>query len=422
MMRASFNSKSISKTILLLALLASLFSFAKFQHCREFGWGSPGNYVHACYSDITSLYGARGLNTDSWPYTSANNSVEYPVLTGVVMWATALLVDDKNGFLQYFDLNIFFIILLFILSAILLWKYNPEFAYLFPIAPAVIASLFINWDIWALVTALGALLFFIRGSPRISALLLGLSIATKFFPILFLLPVFLIYWKNRKMKKFAEYFLITSAIWLVINLPVVITNYAGWSRFFTLNSHRQADLGSLWLALQTFHIPIWNINYAGILFGVILLASLIVLFAKVGESQSDKKNIALFSFLTLAGIMTINKVYSPQYVLWLVPLAVMAITSKKERSAFWIWQGGELIYHVAVWQYLALQAGGKFGIGASVYALLIILRIATLGWFSFVLVRSALTSRSTGLFHPEAPYLIFSQSSKAVTLTPLLRS
>ncbi len=407
MMRASFNSKSISKTILLLALLASLLSFAKFQHCREFGWGSPGNYVHACYSDITSLYGARGLNTDSWPYTSGENSVEYPVLTGVVMWATALLVDDKNGHLQYFDLNIFFIILLFILSAILLWKYNPEFAYLFPIAPAVSASLFINWDMWALVTTLGALLFFIRGSTRISALLLGLSIATKFFPILFLFPIFLIYWKSRKMKKFAEYFLIISAIWLVINLPVVITNYAGWSRFFTLNSHRQADLGSLWLALQTFHIPIWNINNAGILFGVILLASLIALFAEVGENQNDKKNIALFSFLTLAGIMTINKVYSPQYVLWLVPLAVMAITRKKERSAFWIWQGGEMIYHVAVWQYLALQEGGKFGIGASVYALAIILRIATLGWFSFVLVRSALTARSTGALSSQAPLLDF---------------
>lgn len=407
MKRVIFNPKSISKTIVLLALLSCLLAFAKFQHCREFGWGSPGNYVHACYSDITSLYGARNLNIDLWPYSSAENSVEYPVLTGVVMWGTALLVDDKNGYLQYFDLNIIFIILLFILSTILLWKYNPEFAYLFPIAPAVSASLFINWDAWALFTSIGALLLFIRGSPRISALLLGLSVATKFFPVLFLFPILLIYWKNKEIKKFAEYLGITTMIWLLINLPVALTDFAGWSRFFTLNSDRRADLGSLWLALQTLHFPIWNINNTGILFGLILLAGLIALFNEIGGNQSNKKNIALFSFLTLAGVMSINKVYSPQYILWLAPLAVMAITKKKERSAFWIWQGGEMIYHVAVWQYLALQAGGKFGIGAAVYALTILLRIATLGWFCLVLVRSALAARSTGALSSQAPLLDF---------------
>ena len=44
-----------------------------------------------CYSDISALYGARQIDTDKWPYASADNSLEYPVLTGVVTYLTGYL-------------------------------------------------------------------------------------------------------------------------------------------------------------------------------------------------------------------------------------------------------------------------------------------------------------------------------------------
>jgi hypothetical protein len=90
---------------LIVTLVATLLSFGKFNHCRSAGWGSPDVYIHMCYSDISALYGAREINTDKWPYASQDNSVEYPVLTGMVMWATGLLIDDPNGYRPYFDLN-----------------------------------------------------------------------------------------------------------------------------------------------------------------------------------------------------------------------------------------------------------------------------------------------------------------------------
>ncbi|NDC13224.1 MAG: mannosyltransferase, partial [Actinobacteria bacterium] len=90
------------RLIALLALFAALLSFAKFNHCRNSGWGSPDVYVHMCYSDLSALYGARDINQDVWPYSSVENAVEYPVLTGVVMWATGLLIKDTNGYRAYF--------------------------------------------------------------------------------------------------------------------------------------------------------------------------------------------------------------------------------------------------------------------------------------------------------------------------------
>ncbi len=89
-------SKSL-RVALIVTLVATLLSFAKFNHCRNSGWGSPDVYIHMCYSDISALYGAREINTDKWPYASPDNSVEYPILTGIVMWATGLLIDDLGA-------------------------------------------------------------------------------------------------------------------------------------------------------------------------------------------------------------------------------------------------------------------------------------------------------------------------------------
>ena len=71
-----------------------------------------------CYSDISALYGAREINTDQWPYASDDNSLEYPVLTGVVTYLTGLLIDDPNGYRVYFDVNAFLIVLLLFASVL----------------------------------------------------------------------------------------------------------------------------------------------------------------------------------------------------------------------------------------------------------------------------------------------------------------
>ncbi|KAF2377001.1 hypothetical protein BSN82_17965, partial [Acinetobacter baylyi] len=55
------------------------------------------------------------------------------------------------------------------------------------------------------------------------------------------------------------------------------------------------------------------------------------------QSRSDFANLATVAFLTVAAFVTISKVYSPQYILWLTPLAVLAMTKDQERRSFWIW-------------------------------------------------------------------------------------
>ena len=384
---------------LIVTLVASVLSFGKFNHCRSSGWGSPDVYIHMCYSDISALYGAREVNTDQWPYASSENSVEYPVLTGVVMWATGLLIDDPNGYRPYFDLNILLIALLLFASVFILWRLKPEYVALFPIAPAVFGSLFINWDIYAVLFALLSLYFYKVKKLDLSAIFMGVAISTKFYPGVILFGIALIFWNQKEITKLIRYLLVTFLSWVVINLPIALTNFDGWWRFFKLNIDRDSDLGSIWYAAALLKWPQPNVNNVTIILFLIALMAIGVFYFAVAQSRSDFANLATVAFLTVAAFVTISKVYSPQYILWLTPLAVLAMTKKTtkddERKAFWIWQGTEALYHFGIWQYLASYTGAKFGITETFYASIILIRIAGLAWFSSTLIRTALAERST---------------------------
>jgi uncharacterized membrane protein len=391
------------RALIVLAILASLLSFAKFNQCANSGWATPDQYIHACYSDLPALFASRGLDKNEWPYASDDNSVEYPVVTAMVMYITSF---GANSPATYFNINIFFLILLFIATVILVRKIRPEFAYLVPVAPAMIASLFINWDLWAIATMMLAIYWFDRKQYLFSALVMALSISTKFLPIFLLFPIAFILWRDNKLKDLAKYVVVVAVTWLAINLPFALTTPTGWWRFYKLNLERGADWGSIWLALQELGINFTNLNYLSILLLLIALTTVAIVLFELKYTPS----LAAVAFIVLAAVMVASKVYSPQYVLWLTPLAVIALTNKKDLHAFWIWQATEVMYHVAIWQHLATVTGAKYGLAATPFAVLTLVRIAGTIYLMAVLARRALQARNTHsrlldlLFEAGKPY------------------
>ena len=383
-----------ARALIALALLASIVSFVKFNHCTSTNWSTPDQYIHACYSDIPALYGERGLNKGDWAYSNGDASVEYPVVTGAIMWALAQVTPGGERALQsYYYLNIALLALLFIFISLVVAKMRPEFAYLTPLAPAAIASLYINWDLWAIISMLGAIYWFDRKKLDWSALALGLSISTKFMPIFLLLPIAFIFLRRNQIFGAIRYLLVTLATFAAINLPVYLTTPEGWLRFYQLNLSRGSDWGSLWYALTALGVNLANLNYLSIL---VLLASFAAITIYILELRTIP-SLASLSFIVLAAVMVASKVYSPQYVLWLTPLAVIALVDKRDLHAFWIWQGAEVIYHVAIWQHLATVTGAKFGLPLYSYALITLLRIAASIYLIAALVRRGLAGGTQGL-------------------------
>ena len=376
------------RTLVVLAILASLLSVAKFSHCADTGWATPDQYVHACYSDLPALFEARGLSTNQWPFASDDNSVEYPVITAMVMYITSFAANSP---VSYFNVNIFFLILLFIATVVLVRKIRPEFAYLVPVAPAMIASLFINWDLWAIATMLLAIYWFDRKQYLGSAALMGLSISTKFLPVFLLIPIAFILWRENKEKELLKFVAVTLGTWLAINLPFALTTPTGWWRFYKLNLERGPDWGSFWLALQQLGINFTNLNWLSILLLLIAFTTVAVLLFELNHTPT----LASVAFFVVASVMLASKVYSPQYVLWLTPLAAIALTNKKDLHAFWVWQATELIYHIAIWQHLAQVTDAKFGLGPTPFAILTLVRIGGTVYLMAILARRALKGRNT---------------------------
>jgi len=391
------------RTLVVLAIFASLLSFAKFGHCENTGWATPGQYIHACYSDLPALYGSRGLDKNAWPFTSDDNSVEYPVVTAMVMYVTSFVANSPAS---YFNVNIFFLILLFVATVLLVRKIRPEFAYLVPVAPAMIASLYINWDLWAIATMMLAIYWFDRKQYLHSSLVMGVSISTKFLPIFLLIPIAFILWRDAKVRELVKYVAVVAGTWVAINVPFALTTPTGWWRFYKLNLERGADWGSFWLALQQLGFSLTNLNYLSILLLLIALTTVALLLFELKYTPT----LAAVAFIVLASVMLASKVYSPQYVLWLTPLAAIALTNKKDLHAFWLWQATELIYHVAIWQHIASVTGAKLGLAATPYAVLTLVRIGGTIYLMVVLARRALQARNTHsrlldlLFEAGKPY------------------
>jgi uncharacterized membrane protein len=339
--------------------------------------------VHACYTDIPAFFSERGLDTNTFPYLLPTNSFEYPPVIGLGNWLISFITPISNSHRYFFDINAAIIIALFFVSAFIVKKIAPKYQHLFPLAPAIVASLFINWDIWAVATTLAAIYHFDKKRYEQSGIWLGISIATKFFPIVVLLPIAIIFYRRDKLKQLLPYLLTTFAFWAVINIPIVILYFDGWWRFFKLNLERGEDFGSIWYGLSLLNMKVSNLDLLYPLISLILFA----LLAYYLFELPTLPNLAAVALFAVVIFTTLSKVYSPQYVLWLTPLAVIALQKSKQLIAFWFWQATEIIYHLAIWQYLALFSDAKFGLPAGGYAIATLLRVFGESIFTYRLMR-----------------------------------
>ena len=388
-----------TRIVLLLAIIASLFSFAKFSHCEESVWAGPDQYIHACYSDLPALYSSRSFGKGEWAFTGKELATEYPALQGAIMWATAKI--SPQGPVAYFNFSALLLAILFIVSALLIYRMKPEIAIVYALAPTGVLALYINWDLWAIPMMLLAIYWFDRKREFASAAVLGISIATKFFPIVLLLPIVIIYLRRHEIKGAITYCAISLGTFVAINIPFALTTPTGWWRFFDLNLHREADWGSLWYALSVFGVTLTHINYLSILTLLIGVTVVAIFLLQTRETLSLAES-SIFIFIVL---MTVSKVYSPQYVLWLTPLVLLALRDKRDLSWFWFWQSAEIIYHLAIWQHLATLTGATFGLPVKAYAAITLFRIVAAVALAAALARR---HRSGGLLDmarwPELPY------------------
>ncbi|MGZ8744486.1 MAG: hypothetical protein ACXWXO_16330 [Nocardioides sp.] len=213
-------------------------------------------------------------------------------------------------------------------------------------------------------------------------MLIGLGVATKLYPLFLLGPILVVAWRRRRLDAFGLALAGAAVAWVLANLPAWLTGFQQWKVFWSFNADRQADLGSLWLVLSHAGRSVSpdTINtWSWLLFGVICAA-----VALLGLRAPVTPRVAQLAFLVVAGFLLVNKVYSPQYVLWLLPLAVLARPRWRDLL---VWQAGELFYLAAVWAYLGGWLAPGAGETATAYDAAIWVRVAAQLYLMAVVVR-----------------------------------
>lgn len=347
-------------------------------------WGKA--YTAGCYNDITPLYFARGLSTGQIPYLDSD--VEYPVLTGGLMELGRRLVAFLGGVSapgvteaqagiasrMFFGVTALMLFGFFMLT---IWAHlkmsRPWDALMIAISPVVMTEALINWDAMVLAfTSLG-LLFWGRRRPWVAGIFIGLGVAAKLYPVLLLLPLAALCLRTSRWRAYGETVAGAALSWIAVNLPVYLATPKGWMNFWTFNVDRGADLGSLWYALRLVGIDPGDpsrLEMLALVVGGSAIGALLLL-----APRRPRLSQGIFLLVTL--FLIVNKVYSPQYALWLLPLLVLANPRWPDWTLFTI---GEIAYFIAIWAHLAGSFGGQAEGGARIYAAFVFLRIGVQLW------------------------------------------
>ncbi|WP_052440799.1 glycosyltransferase family 87 protein [Streptacidiphilus anmyonensis] len=374
--------------------------------CYDSGWfyGASAQYDHACYSDIPHLFTLRGFNLPgNIPYVDkipgstdpTMQYLEYPVLTGLFVWGAAQLTPTGGG--DVYREQIFYLVnagMLLICAVVAVvavsrtHRRRPWDALLFALAPVLALDGTINWDMLAVALAAVGMALWARRYPVWAGVLIGLATAAKLYPVFLLGPLLVLCLRAGRMREFGQALAGAAVAWLLVDIPFMIANFSGWATFYTFSESRGVDFGSFWLILTQNG---W-LNASTNTINTIIAVLLVVCFLGIGWlalAARRRPRFAQLAFLVVAAFTLTNKVYSPQYVLWLLPLAVLARPRWRD---FLIWQACEVLYFLGVWYYLAYSASpNQRGLPPDWYHASIALHILGTLYLVVVIVRDALS-------------------------------
>jgi uncharacterized membrane protein len=415
-----------------LTILVSVFGYLQKTDC--FGPGGYQNehqYTRLCYADTYALYTAEGLNARtnsagevtgrvSVPYR--DHPVEYPPVMGGLMWAAAELTAFVHGgpadvagthAPTFFNLTALGLAICALVStwtvAQLAGRRRVWDATMVALSPALFMYAFTNWDLVAVaLTGLG-LWAWSRSSPTWAGALLGVGIATKLYPVFVLLALLMLCARAGLWRAALKSVGGAVAAVVVCYLPAIFVSrpflfpdsscptahpLAGWRWFLSLSQTRGADWGSVWLVAQHLFsgdpfgralnktyacgaAPTW-LNTASflIVLGVVVAVGALVALAP------RRPRVPQVALLLVAGFVIFNKVDSPQYALWLLPLVVLA---RPRWVSVLVWQVSEVLLGAAnLYTLIALDHSDQ-GLPLDLYLLVIVIRdVVLLGLLALV--------------------------------------
>jgi uncharacterized membrane protein len=390
---------------------------------RVANWQNQRAYYEFCYSDTVPLYTAELLNLGKFPYksswietdsdrkprvqydgTRAIRYMEYPVLTGMYQYASMSVAKTYTALsklvrmpvvaevIMFFNISAFGLALAWMATVWATMKMSgrrPWDAAVVAGSPILIFQAFTNFDALATGCAAGAMLAWSRRKPVVAGAFIGVGVALKLYPLLLLIPLAMLAVRTGKWRPVAKTAITALVTWIAVNLPIMVLYPRGWSEFFRLNTRRGDDMDSLYNVVKSFtgwsgfdtNLGFWQpptvLNTVTAVLFVLCCAAI----AYVAWTAPQRPRLAQLAFLVVAAFLLTNKVWSPQYSLWLVPLAALALPHRRILLAW-------MTIDALIWipRMLYLFGDPKLGLPEQFFTTTVLLRdIAVVGLCALVI-------------------------------------
>lgn len=351
----------VQRQAAILALCAALglgAAFALKAPCTDRPWDDRYQYQHYCYSDLVPLYFGKHLDTDTTQYVHQEN--EYPVLTGLYMGLVARLTTGLHAYMQ---LSFLGLLVAAALATVALYRMGlpPRRIAAWCLLPPLVLHGLTNWDLIAVALSLWGWHAWTRQQPFAAALLFGLGGAAKLYPAFFLPFLLLDCW--RRLDRPSAWRVAGGSVtgFVLPNAAVAALSPAGWLATYTFHARRPPDFETLYESfLHPYLEPLlpgmdWGAPWTALVGGastLMFLGAVAWLSLRVYRKGLDP--LMAGTLLTLVFLLT-NRVYAPQYTLWVLPLLLYL---RVDRRLLLAWVAADTLVFLVRYQLFTPVPGG----------------------------------------------------------------
>ncbi len=318
------------------------------------------------YTDV-SAFAKRAL-VPGWMYLG--KTIEYPVLVGNFIQVMGWLAGNRVLYVLYSSVSL---IAIGLFALYFLYRMVPDdqrdnLKVYFIFAPSIFLFLVYNWDILAVCSTVLAFYMVRKQKDVWASLFLALGFLAKLYPALFLLPILM---KQDSWIKRGQIVFTFGLVAVLANSFFALKNFKAWFFFFHFSSVRGADYGTMWKLLTPLFPPyLYDVKILNL-----LSLFLFVISAGFVLWRYRKANIIQLSFWVLLLFILFNKVFSPQYLLWLLPFFVLL--NWKNKRLYYSLEITNFIYLISVLSYLFKP---HYQLGYVISGIFTALRLISLVW------------------------------------------